>query len=478
MTRGALTTEGSGPDDGAGRSSTVHVLLYCAFALAVVLVLPGGVVGEPVVASSPEERRGGIAALQTGTTASLVVTPNPAHPGEQVTLDATESTAEGDEIVERCEFDADGDGTFETTRQTCQLIRSYETVGEYDVAVRVVTSADTTATDNETLLVRANQAPVAGISMNPSSPRPGEEVTLSGANSSDTDGEVVRYVWSVDGETVADSTEPAYETTFESAGEYEVGLVVEDDDGAQDPTGTAIEVVENRPPTAALSVFPEEPIVGEPIDLDASGSTDPEGAIVAYRWDLDGDGTVERESETAGTTVTFDDAGDRTVRVVVVDDRGDTDETAIELSVGNANGGTGETGERTPATSTSPDRNPGFFPAIGPDLGVVPFVPTWLVLLVLLGVIGAAAVVVRRREAVESRIEDLRERVHRVDVRRKAVRKVPSLLAKKAFKKAIRKLADVVEGAGNVTGGFFEWIGRAIRRVTKRVADVLRRIGS
>lgn len=487
MTRADLPTTSSGPHDSDDASRTGTTVLLCAVTLMLLLAMPTGVVGEPItsdVASASTagglsaDRKAALGALQTEAMASLAVSPDPAHPGERVTLDATDSSAGANESIERCEFDTDGDGTFELEAQTCQVVQSYDATGEYDIVVRVVTSADRTATDTETLVVRENEAPVAAISVEPPSPRPGEGVALSTENATDPDGTLVRYRWTIDGRVVSDSTAPTFETSFESTGEYEVGLLVEDDDGDEASTSTSIQVVENRPPAAALAASPVDPVAGEAVELDAGDSTDPEGAIVAYRWDLDGDGTIERETETATTSVTFEAAGDRTVRVVVVDDRDDTDETRVELSVRSANERASASTERTPATGAGSDRSSGFGPLGALDFGIVPFVPDWLVLLVLLGVVGTATVLVRRRDEVESRIEDLRERVNPTDVRRKAGKSGSSFVAKTVFKKAFRKLADVVEGSGEITGGFFEWIGRTIKRGTERVASALRRLGS
>jgi hypothetical protein len=46
----------------------------------------------------------------------------------------------------------------------------------------------------------------------------------------------------------------------------------------------------NRPPVAKLVVDPFPSNENFPVDLDASGSTDPDGDPLQFRWDLDGDG--------------------------------------------------------------------------------------------------------------------------------------------------------------------------------------------
>jgi len=84
---------------------------------------------------------------------------------------------------------------------------------------------------------------------------------------------------------------------------------------------------------------------GEPILLDASGSSHPTGTITGYEWDLDGDGVFDDgtfEDATGavvpGTIVTgvFPDDGTYTVAVRVTDDSGEQDVDTAEVTVSNA----------------------------------------------------------------------------------------------------------------------------------------------
>lgn len=417
--------------------------------------------------------------LQTdGPTASLTVSPDPAQPGESVTLDATESTAgENDDLAE-CAFDTDGDGTFETTSTACLVDRSYAEVGEYNLTVRVMTAADRTDTDSYVLQVADNQPPEPAIALDPAAPRAGETVGLSGGESTDSDGEVVQYEWSVGDESLTGET---VETAIEEPGTYEVTLTVTDDDGASTTVGEAVEVEENRSPTAALTAAPADASVGETIELDATGSSDPDGTVVAYRWDLDGDGTVDRTTDSARTTVTAEGAGQLAVLVTVVDDLNATDTVTAEVTIATA-----IPQDRTPLDDAGDELDGGDGPSedgngVGPGLlgpldpGVVPVVPDWLVALVL-GVAIATAIA-HRREPIQSRIESARERVKTGEFRRNAAKKTTGGVTKTIFKKVFRKLADGIEASGNLFGGTIERLGRAIKRGSKRLADALRALG-
>ena len=87
------------------------------------------------------------------------------------------------------------------------------------------------------------------------------------------------------------------------------------------PLGIA--VVVNRPPSAALTLDRSVVAAGRPVQLDASGSSDPEGVPLVFEWDLDGDGTFEAGSGGAATaTRSFSTNGPVTMRVRVNDRHG------------------------------------------------------------------------------------------------------------------------------------------------------------
>jgi PKD repeat protein len=87
----------------------------------------------------------------------------------------------------------------------------------------------------------------------------------------------------------------------------------------------------NSPPEADLSA-PASAVQGQPITLDASGSSDPDGDALAFAWDLDDDGAYD---DATGATVQhgFADAGVQTVGVEVSDGTDtDTADATIEVA--------------------------------------------------------------------------------------------------------------------------------------------------
>jgi|GEM_PF-6018049 len=425
-------------------------------ALLATLVLFGGSVGanQPAVVAQAQ--------VQAPPNATLSVSPNPAHPGETIVFDARDSTAPNG-TVSACEFDVDGDGTYDTEGGDCVVEYPYYAAGRYAISVRVTTSDDRTATASETLVVTENEAPSATIAVDPESPRPGERVTLV-ADATDDDGTVVTYRWRIDD---VNRTGRTVETAFETVGDHAVSLTVVDDDGATADASAAVSVLANRPPSAGLAVDRSDVTVGESVRLDASGTTDPDGQVVEYRWDLDGDGAVDRT--TADGTTTFEPAepGEFTTSVTAVDDRDAVDTATVQYAVASqGSDGTGADG------SDSGRAQPG---GVG---GVDAGLATGLLVVLTVLAVGIAGVAVRRKEAVAERADRLRDLLTRGDVRRRLAKKGSGAAVKKVAKAALRRFSDLIEAGGELVGNVFEGIGRAIKRASQRVAEWLRRLGS
>ena len=90
----------------------------------------------------------------------------------------------------------------------------------------------------------------------------------------------------------------------------------------------------DRAPTASLSA-PDTAVGGQPVTLDASGSTDDVG-ITNYSWDLDGDGRFETDGGTSPTHQTAFAAGRRHVTVRVRDGAGSAAFATRTIEVGPA----------------------------------------------------------------------------------------------------------------------------------------------
>ncbi|WP_459193719.1 PKD domain-containing protein [Halosimplex sp. J119] len=104
-------------------------------------------------------------------------------------------------------------------------------------------------------------------------------------------------------------------------------------------------------PAASLSANSTDVEVNESVSFDASASSD-DRAVAEYRWDFDGDGTVDRTTDSATATASYDASGEYDATVTVVDEFGNTDTASVAVSVTEA------TTEPPPAELTVSDVEP------------------------------------------------------------------------------------------------------------------------
>jgi subtilisin-like proprotein convertase family protein len=266
--------------------------------------------------------------------AAFAATPQPALPGQNVTLDASTSTDPTGTIT-HYEWDLDGDGTFETDGGSSPvLVHAFATRGAYDVGLRITDDHGDSDTVNRSISITT--PPVASFTASPVQPLSGADVTLDGSASHPGDtGTIVRWEWDLDGNGTFELDTGALSSTttrFLTPGPHETRLRVTDDTGA---TAVAVKsvVVDNRPPTADLTV-PTPVVAGSPVVLDASGSSDPDGTVDTYAFDLDGDGVYEtNQGPTATAQTTFLTSGSFTVGVEVTDSSGATDTKTLSVPV-------------------------------------------------------------------------------------------------------------------------------------------------
>lgn len=150
----------------------------------------------------------------------------------------------------------------------------------------------------------------------------GATVSLDGSGSSDSDGNIVEYLWSVSGTTIATGVTPTH--TF-GLGTHVVKLTVKDDDGATDEDFVTI-VVKNVPPTAfaGADITGECIAGGAAVQLNGRGS-DIDGTIASYLWTPGG-------ATTASTTQSFA-LGSHTATLTVTDNDGAQDSDNVQVNV-------------------------------------------------------------------------------------------------------------------------------------------------
>ena len=252
-------------------------------------------------------------------TASFIASPQPGLVNQPITLASTSTDADG--TITSYDWDF-GDGSAHGSGQSPQ--HAYGSPGAYTVKLTVTDNDG--ATTSVTGTVNVNAPPTAAFSFSPSVPLVGNPVSFDASAS--TDDKTIPnsgYQWDFNNDgQFSDAVGKVVTHSFSSPGPQTVKLRITDSDGATNTTSMIVPV--NAPPTAAFSFSPSVPLVGNPVSLDASASTD-DKAIPSgnYAWDTNNDGVFGGTGDAAGgktTSTSFASAGPKTVKLRVTDSDG------------------------------------------------------------------------------------------------------------------------------------------------------------
>jgi outer membrane autotransporter protein len=253
--------------------------------------------------------------------------------GESVTLDGTQSTDPDGSIV-----------SYEwlVGQSTVLATGAIATVrlpdGPQTLTLRVTDDAGGVGTDTTVITVAAAN-PTVAPSANAGADRvvadtdaqPGENVILDGSASTDTDGTIVGYQWSLGAQQIATGVNA---TARLPDGENYVTLTVTDDDGntSSDAVLITIAAAGALAPVAAAgvdrAVADSDGSPGENVPLDASASSDADGTIVSYQWFLGG----EEIAVGVNANPRLAD-GNHLVTLIVIDDDGNTASDTLQVAV-------------------------------------------------------------------------------------------------------------------------------------------------
>ncbi|WP_304621894.1 malectin domain-containing carbohydrate-binding protein [Robertkochia aurantiaca] len=202
---------------------------------------------------------------------------------------------------------------------------TFQNPGEYRVILTI--EDEIGQSDSDTLAIKIEPVnDIEAIAL--ATPETGQaplEIQFDG-NASTSSYEITTYLWNFGDETTSDEINPIH--TYESPGEYEAVLTVENEFGQSDSD------------TLLISVSPVDDIIAV-ITTDGNSGTAPfevsfsaeasfsSYAITEYLWDF-GDGTTSTEMN---PTHTFKYPGGYQVKLTVTDEQGNTDTTIQNIVV-------------------------------------------------------------------------------------------------------------------------------------------------
>jgi RHS repeat-associated protein len=203
-------------------------------------------------------------------------------------------------------------------------------IGEHIIKLVVTDRWDRSSSHQFVLQVNANtELPVAVAGDDQLVPE-GELVTLDASESSDSDGEIVEYVWTETGSVL--SNQKIFSKNDFSIGTHTIELRVVDNLGASSVDEVIVTIIEkqNNLKPVANAGLDRTVAEGNSITLDASASYDPEGSNLSYKW---GDERNILLSESASFTLNGIAPGVHTYDVFVIDDQGLESTDSVTITV-------------------------------------------------------------------------------------------------------------------------------------------------
>jgi nitrous oxidase accessory protein NosD len=214
----------------------------------------------------------------------------------------------------------------------------FDTRGTYTLEA-TVTNPDGYS-DTETVTVTVNAPPVAETGTNRTI-TVGETESLSSNNTSDPDGHALTHEWELTAKPDASSVSLTDASTVEPTltpdvpGTYRAELNVTDEYGLSD-TDTVTLITDGDP--TAVAGPNRETVVGSPVTLDASNSTDPENKSLSYTWtftEVPEEAGSPSLGEGVSTTLTPTTPGNYTIELTVTDPQNNTATDTVDV-VANA----------------------------------------------------------------------------------------------------------------------------------------------
>lgn len=235
-------------------------------------------------------------------------------------------------IIERMEWDLDGDGTYETNVQNPEIVQLYTRRGFYNVSLRAFIQGE----QEPRVYQKGVNVQQATFRATPSTGSAPLRVQFDASDLIPENTRIQRFDWDFDGDgiyDVEDSDAEQAEYTFTQIGDYEVHLRLLNAQNNVENYYRTVQVGTSSQPliearieaTPGLEIAP-----GQQIQFDAGQSTSLKGALTSYVWNF-GDGSPLEMGRSV--THTYAQAGVFNVELALEDDLGNQETEQVEVIV-------------------------------------------------------------------------------------------------------------------------------------------------
>ena len=269
-------------------------------------------------------------------------------PLNEVTLDGSRSEDEDGTLTNYSWMMIDGPSQFSIVSPSYHITKVENLVqGTYRFRLQVKDTEGALGYDTIVVNVQKapNEVPTSKAGANGQIQLPVNEVDLSGKDSYDPDGTIVKYYWEYvtgpAGAKISDASSADITITQLKEGEYKFRLTVTDNEGTKASDVVLITVLPEPPNQVPVAVAGEDIAVQLPnpgIKLDGSGSYDVDGTITGYSWvKVSGpNGVTITNAATASPTIIGLAPGTYVFRLTVTDNSGNIASNVIEVTVNAA----------------------------------------------------------------------------------------------------------------------------------------------
>ncbi|HEY7642596.1 MAG TPA: PKD domain-containing protein [Steroidobacteraceae bacterium] len=264
-----------------------------------------------------------------------------------VTLDGSGSTdPDGQSLRYTWSFVSRPAGSSASLSSPSVVRPSFTPDREGDYVVQLVVNDGIVDSAPDTVLISTqNSAPVAHAGADRQT-QVGVEVTLDGSASSDVDGDMLTYAWSVvtapagSSAQIVDPAQALARFTPDLAGEYVIELVVDDGTVSSAPDAVVISTTRANTTPIADAGADQSAHVGETVHLDGTGSADGDGDALSYAWTLNSrpanSAATLQSADTAAPALDIDKPGTYVAQLIVNDGQASSAPDTVAISTLNS----------------------------------------------------------------------------------------------------------------------------------------------